>query len=73
MILPGKNFRSHVPRCTTSLMAIFSLPVPSNTKVCDPAVALMVKNNVFWLDITMDDAIFVKVAETFHDASNYEF
>ena len=33
----------------------------------------MIKYDVFWFYITMNDVILMEVAETFHNASNYEF
>ena len=61
MILPAHDFRSHIPRRPTGLFRIIRVPYPCDPEVCDPQVSLMIKDQVLWLNIPVDDALIMDI------------
>ena len=61
MILPAHDFRGHVPRGTRGVIRVIRAPQPGNAHICDPHVALVIEEEVFGFDVSVNDAIIVHV------------
>ena len=57
MILSAHNFRSHIPRCSTRIAIIIRLNCPSNAHIRNSQVSSLIKDDIFRLDIPMDNII----------------
>lgn len=53
-------------------MGIFRLPVACDAEVSDACVAVAVEDDVFGLDVAVDDVALVEVVESFHEAADEE-
>ena len=59
VILPAHNFGSHIARRARGVLRIFRIPKTGDAEISHSQVALVVKNKVFGLDISMKNYIFV--------------
>lgn len=73
MIHPTNYLRCHVARCTTGLISIIFSDFSGNSKICDVHVAVLLKNYVFGLEISMDDPMRMDVLKCQNNTSNYKF
>lgn len=64
VVLLENDLGSHVARSTWSLVGVLSLVHLCNSKVGDLDVPIWVKNQVFRLDVSMDDVVLVNVLES---------
>lgn len=55
---------SHVTGCSWSILSVFRSPYSCNTKVSNSKVASLVDDQVFWLDISVNDILFVANLES---------
>jgi len=63
VILSTHNFGCHIAGRTTRVFCVLGVPNSSNAQISDPQIAVLVKNQVFRLDISVKDAVFVQVLE----------
>jgi len=59
VILSTHNFGGHVARRATCVFGVLWVPNPGDTQVGDPQVAVLVKDQVFRLNIPMEDTVLV--------------
>ena len=64
VILSTHNFGSHVARSATGVLGVLRVPNSGNTQVSNSQVAVLVENQVFRLNVSMEDAVLVQVFET---------
>jgi len=72
VILPAHYLRSHIARCSRSILSILRSPDPCNTKICDSDISLIIDHQVFWLDVPVDDLLLVAVFQAWHQTSHEE-
>ena len=72
VILAAHNLWSHVAGRARGVLRVLGVPQACNTQICDPQVAVLVKDQVLGLDITVQDGILVKIFEAEEHASNEE-
>jgi len=72
VILSAHDLRSHVTRCTGSVLRILRLPNLGNSHVCYAQVAILFHNYIFWLNIPMNYTLRVHVLEPEHHACDHE-
>ena len=73
MVLPAHYFRGHVARSSTCVSIIVGLDHPSYAQVSGSEVSLVVKHQILWFDVPMDDVVEVKVLKSHQNAGNEEF
>jgi len=61
VILATHDFGRHVAGRTTGVFCILGVPNSSDAEISDPEIAMLVKNQVFRLDVSVKDAVFVQV------------
>ena len=64
MILSAHYFRSHVSRCSRGVLSILWSPNSSNSEISDPHITIIVNDQVFWFDISMNNLFFMAVLES---------
>ena len=69
MVHPADHLRRHVPRSPAGLLRVALLPLPSHPKVSDPQVAVLLKDQILRLQVTMDDPLGVKILQAEDDTS----
>lgn len=52
---------SHVTRRSRCVLGVVRIPNSSNTQIRDLQIALLVENQVLWLNVSMQDALLVQV------------
>ena len=72
MILSTHHFWSHVAWSPTGICGIIGLDETGNSKISGAKVAFIVKNEVLWLDVSMDDVVEMEIFETHQDAGDEE-
>lgn len=72
MISLTDDLRCHISRSSTCILCVVWLDLPRNPQICDSQVATIIKHQVFWLEITMDNLAGMHVFEAEHDASQKE-
>ena len=72
MILFEHDFWCHVPWGPTVLMSVFWGPLSCNSKVCQPQITTRVEDEVFWFDISMNDAFIMDCFKCLDQARNEE-
>lgn len=72
MILPTHHFRGHIARCTARVFLVLWIPDPCNPKVSHPQVPLSIKDQIFRLDVSMNNALIVHILKSLNDASRKE-
>ena len=72
MVLTAHNFRSHVTWCTGSVLGILRSPDSCYTEISYSHVAIIVDNEVLWLNISMNNLFFVAVFQTSDKTGNEE-
>jgi len=55
VVLPAHDFRGHVPGSSRRFTCVFGCKKPGNPEIGKSEIALVVKNKIFWLDISVDD------------------
>ena len=62
----GRRFKrlTHVTRRSARVLAVLGRPDARDAEVGDTEVALVVEHEVFWLDVSVDDAVVVNVLES---------
>jgi hypothetical protein len=73
MIFPHQNLRGHIPRSSTGLIRILSSPIPRYSKISDPTVSLLIKNDILGFQIPVNDIFGMKIVQSFHNASDNKF
>ena len=73
VILAAHDLWSHISGRARGILGVLRVPQTCNTQICDPQVAILVKDKVLRLDITMQDGILVKIFEAKKHASDKEF
>lgn len=61
VVLATHNLGSHVSRGPRGLSGIFELPLSCYSQVCYSAVSRLLENNVFGLDVPVDNAVRVEI------------
>ena len=64
MVLTAHNFGSHVTWCTGSVLGILRSPNSCYTEISYSYVAIIVDNEILWLNISMNNLFFVAVFQT---------
>jgi hypothetical protein len=64
MVLSAHDFRCHIAWRSRGILSIFRPPNSCNSEVCDPQVTFFIDYQVFRLDISMDNVLFVAAVET---------
>jgi hypothetical protein len=59
VIDPTHNLGSHVAWRSRRILSVFRPPDSCNTEVSDSEVSILVDDQVFWLDVSMDDVFLV--------------
>lgn len=72
MVLSVDDFRSHVARRPTRILVVIDLHVSGYPKIRYPEVPLIIKDQVFWLDIPMYDPIRVQILQGHNNATGEE-
>ena len=72
VVLAAHDLRSHITRRARSVLRVLRIPQTCNTQISDPQVAILVEDQVLWLDITMQDGILVKIFEAEEHACDKE-
>ena len=72
MVLTAHNFWRHIAGRAGSVLRVLLAPITSDTKVGDAEVALVVDDQVLWLDITVNNRLFVAVLEAGDEAGHKE-
>ena len=57
--LAAHNLGSHVARRARRIFLVLRVPHSGNTKICDLKIAILVEDEVLWLDVTMQNALLV--------------
>ncbi len=70
VVLAHQHFRRHVPRSPTSLMCILRPPIPGNPKISNPAVPLLIEDDILRFQIPVDDIFWMQIVQSFHNATN---
>lgn len=73
MILTRENFWSHVARRSTSFTAIIFLQNLRNAHICNSEVALLIQNQILWLNVPMDNILFMHVFQSEYEARDQKF
>ena len=73
MVLPAHYFRSHIARGSTCVSIVVGLDHPSNAQVSGSEVSLIVKDQILWFDIPVDDVVEVEVFKSHQNAGNKKF
>jgi hypothetical protein len=63
MIHLANNFRRHVSGGSAGIFGIVGLELPRNSKIRDPNVALVIKNQILRFEIAVHDFVLVKIFE----------
>ena len=72
MILATHYFGSHVARCTRGVRGILGFQNFCDSHICDTDISILLHDNVFRLDISMNYALVMHVFETEHHASHHK-
>ena len=70
MVLSEQHLRGHVAGRPAGLVRIFCLPVPGDAEVSDPGVSVLVEDDIFRLDVAVDDVSLVQVVEPLDQTPN---
>lgn len=70
MVLSEQHFRGHVAGRPAGFMSIFCLPVPGDAEVSDPGVSVLIEDDIFRLDVAVDDVSLVQVVEPLDQTPN---
>jgi len=70
MVLFEHHFWRHVPRRATVFSVVFRGPFSSNAEVSQAQVPVTVENNVFWFDVSVDDAFTVHSLQGLNETGN---
>ena len=68
MILFEHDLGCHVTWCTRILRVVLRLPNPGNAKISQSEIAIGIKDQIFGLDISMDDSLHMDGLECFNQA-----
>jgi hypothetical protein len=72
VVLAEEHLGSHVPRSAAGLLRIFWLPKAGDAEVGDAGVSPLVQDDVFGLDVPVDDVPAVQAGEPLHEAAHEE-
>ena len=72
VVLAAHDLGSHIAGRARCVLRVLRIPQTCNTQIRDPQVAILVEDQVLWLDITMQDCILVKIFEAKEHASDKE-
>jgi len=73
MLVSCYYLRSHITGCAWSVFLISGRIDPCYSHISQSKISFWVKNQILWFDISMKNAIFVKVLQTEDDATYKEF
>ena len=73
MILPTHDFWCHITRSSTCIRTIFWSHYSSYSHVSYPNISLFIHNQIFWLDVTLNNILFVEISLIFHFYCKYIF
>ena len=72
VVLAAHDLGSHIAGRARCVLRVLRIPQTCNTQIRDPQVAILVEDQVLWLDITMQDGILVQIFEAEEHASDKE-
>jgi hypothetical protein len=72
VVLPEQYLGSHIARSSAGFVTILRLPVSGDTKISDPRISLSIQDNIFWLDISVNDVALMQMVKTFDEAPHQE-
>ena len=61
VVLAAHHLWRHVARCSRSVLGVFRVPDPGNAEIGDSKVTSLIEDEVFRLDVAMQDAVLVQV------------
>ena len=70
VILSTHYLWGHVPRCSRSVLCVLWPPNSSNTEVSDSNVSIVINDQVFRLDISVNDLLIVAILKAGDQAGN---
>ena len=73
MVLSTHHFRSHVSRRAGRVLRVIWIPDACDAKISGPQISLIVKDEVFGLDVSMQRAVMMEVLERQDNAGYEEF
>jgi len=73
VILPAHDLRRHVARRARGIRSIISFQNSGNALVSYSQVAILLHNDVLWLDVPMNHILVVHVFEADDHACNHKF
>lgn len=73
MIESAYDLRRHVSWCPRCLIRIFLFLLSGNSKIRDPYISSILKDKIFWLQISMYDVVIVDVFQPKDDTGYDEF
>lgn len=63
MVLSTHNLRSHISRRAGRVLSIIWIPDTCDTKISGPEISLIIKDEIFRLDVAMQRAVMMEVLE----------
>ena len=72
VILFEYDLRCHIAWCTRGLVRVFPLKCFGNSKISDFDASIFIKDQIFRLDIPMNDAFWVYIFQSNYQACNYK-
>lgn len=73
MVLPAHDLGSHITRRARSLLRVVWTPLPRDSKVCNPQIAVLLEDEVLRLDVSVYYVIAMDELKSQYDASRKEF
>ena len=72
MVHLANDLGSHISRCPTSVFSVIRLHLSRDTQISDSDIAALVKDQVFWFEVAVDDFAGVHILEAEDDTSDEE-
>ena len=70
MVLFEHYFWRHVTRSSTIFCVVFRMPFSCNTKISQPQISVSIKDKIFWLYISMNNACIMNCFQCLNKACN---
>ena len=59
VVYSAHHLRCHIAGCSWSILSVFRPPHSCNTEVSDSKIPFLIDDQVFWLDVSVNDILFV--------------
>ena len=70
MIEPAHHLRCHISGCTWGILCIFRSPNSCYSKISYSNITIIINYKIFWLNITMNNILFMAIFKTSNKTSN---